>query len=208
MIGLYFDHHVPAAVVEGLRRRGVDVLTVFEDGYHERPDDELLTRATALERILFSQDTDLLVEAHRRTSRGSRFSTNPTSLRLKCERWIRSPGVPTLVCLDQHAHIGCPPLGSLDHAQSCISSPERVQAHFIPSGCRQRIGRVATKGIAAGVLRRSFHERQRIRLPGSSTPRPAGHMDDVGGTSDSAHNGYYVKCYGYSDHWLPPLSGH
>lgn len=73
MIGLYFDHHVPAAVVDGLRRRGVDVLTAFEDGYHEKPDDELLTRATALDRILFSQDTDLLVEAHRRIQSGEPF---------------------------------------------------------------------------------------------------------------------------------------
>ena len=30
-IGLYMDHHVKAAVTDGLRRRGVDVITCAED---------------------------------------------------------------------------------------------------------------------------------------------------------------------------------
>jgi predicted nuclease of predicted toxin-antitoxin system len=73
MIRFYFDHHVPAAVVDGLRRRGVDVLTAFEDGYHDKPDEQLLSRATELQRVLFSQDSDLLIEAHRRIQSGEPF---------------------------------------------------------------------------------------------------------------------------------------
>lgn len=57
---LYIDHHVPSAVTEGLRLRGVDVLTCHEDGTTELDDALLLQRATELDRVLFSQDADLL----------------------------------------------------------------------------------------------------------------------------------------------------
>jgi len=50
------DVHVPQAITEQLRRRGIDVLTALEDGSEELPDDQLLERAFALERILFTQD--------------------------------------------------------------------------------------------------------------------------------------------------------
>jgi hypothetical protein len=39
------DHNVVRAVVEGCRGRGLDVLTAFEDGWHERSDTEILERA-------------------------------------------------------------------------------------------------------------------------------------------------------------------
>lgn len=57
---LYMDVHIPAAVTEGLRLHGVDVLTSQEDGTREVEDQALLVRATALGRILFTQDKDLL----------------------------------------------------------------------------------------------------------------------------------------------------
>ena len=31
-IRLYMDHHVPRAITQALRTRGVDVMTAFEDG--------------------------------------------------------------------------------------------------------------------------------------------------------------------------------
>ncbi|MEG4172769.1 MULTISPECIES: DUF5615 family PIN-like protein [unclassified Microcoleus] len=55
-IALYMDVHIPQAITEQLRRRGVDVLTAIEDGGTELPDDELLERATQLGRVLFTQD--------------------------------------------------------------------------------------------------------------------------------------------------------
>jgi len=58
MIRLYMDVHVRREVTVGLRMRGVDVLTAQEDGAATLPDAELLTRATELGRVLFSQDTD------------------------------------------------------------------------------------------------------------------------------------------------------
>jgi predicted nuclease of predicted toxin-antitoxin system len=65
-ISLYMDEHVPRAITLGLRLRGVDVLTVQEDGMRNRPDGDLLDRAVELERVVFSQDEDFLIEAHRR----------------------------------------------------------------------------------------------------------------------------------------------
>ena len=68
------DQHVPRSITLGLRLRGVDVLTAHEDGASTLSDPELLDRATALGRPLFSQDDDLLAEAHRRQSSGAPFA--------------------------------------------------------------------------------------------------------------------------------------
>ncbi len=64
-VGLYMDVHVPLPITRGLRRRNVDVLTAQEDQTTRLPDPELLRRARELDRILFSQDEDLIVEAVR-----------------------------------------------------------------------------------------------------------------------------------------------
>jgi predicted nuclease of predicted toxin-antitoxin system len=60
------DHHVPRAITNGLRLRGVDVLTAHEDGASELGDPALLDRAEELGRVVFTQDDDLLAEATRR----------------------------------------------------------------------------------------------------------------------------------------------
>lgn len=65
-VSLYMNHNVRLAVTLGLRVRGVDVLTAYEDRHHTADDPELLDRASALSRVLFSQDDDLLAEAVRR----------------------------------------------------------------------------------------------------------------------------------------------
>ncbi len=67
------DVHVPATVTEGLRLRGVDVLTSQEDGTREINDEALLERASALGRLLFSQDRDLLRIATRWQQAGNGF---------------------------------------------------------------------------------------------------------------------------------------
>lgn len=71
---LYTDVHVRLAVVEGLRLRGVDVLRAQEDGAGRLPDPALLDRTTELQRVLFTQDDDLLREAKRRQQSGVVFS--------------------------------------------------------------------------------------------------------------------------------------
>lgn len=67
------DHHVPRAITNGLRLRGVDVLTAHEDGASELRDPALLDRAAQLGRVLFTEDDDLLTEATLRQRRGEPF---------------------------------------------------------------------------------------------------------------------------------------
>jgi hypothetical protein len=74
MLQLYIDVHVKAAITAGLRRRGIDVMTAQEDGSTRLEDTELLDRATGLQRLLFSQDDDLLAIARARQTRGVFFA--------------------------------------------------------------------------------------------------------------------------------------
>ena len=69
----YMDHSVHGAIVRGLRRRGVDVLTAQEDDYHAMPDPSIIDRATELGRIAFSQDRDFLRDGTRRQREGVPF---------------------------------------------------------------------------------------------------------------------------------------
>jgi hypothetical protein len=68
------DVHVPHAITAGLRLREVDVLMAQEDGIRRLPDTMLLDRATALGRVLFSQDEGLLREAAQWLQRGVFFA--------------------------------------------------------------------------------------------------------------------------------------
>lgn len=70
-VPLYMDVHVPLAITEQLRLRGVDVLTVIEDGRRRRPDDEVLERARELGRVVFTHDIGFraMAEDWQRTGR-------------------------------------------------------------------------------------------------------------------------------------------
>lgn len=65
MPAFLMDHHIRLEITEGLKRRGIDVLTAFEDGSYKLDDESLLARATSIDRILVSQDQDLLIIAAR-----------------------------------------------------------------------------------------------------------------------------------------------
>ena len=66
MIRFYMDENVHGAITRGLRQRGIDVVTAQGDIAAGTPDDMVLDRAVTLDRVLFSQDDDLLREATRR----------------------------------------------------------------------------------------------------------------------------------------------
>ncbi len=72
-LAFYMDHHVPRAITLGLRLRGVDVRTAYEDGASELDDAALLDRASELGRVLFTRDDDLLAEAVKRQGEGTPF---------------------------------------------------------------------------------------------------------------------------------------
>lgn len=57
----FMDEHVPAAVTLGLRRHGIDVLTVQEAGRGGHTDEDQLAFALAEERVMVSFDPDFLV---------------------------------------------------------------------------------------------------------------------------------------------------
>ena len=68
------DPHVPRAITTGLRLRGVDVITAYEDTAHQLDDPALLDRAKELGRALFTRDGDLLTEAARRQEENISFA--------------------------------------------------------------------------------------------------------------------------------------
>jgi len=59
-IKFYLDEHVPLAVASGLRRRGVDVLTVQDAGMLGAEDDAHIELVTKQGRVIFTQDADFL----------------------------------------------------------------------------------------------------------------------------------------------------
>jgi len=72
-VAFYMDENVPRAVTNGLRLKGVDVLTAQEDNREGTPDPILLARATELQRVMFTQDEDFLVIAQLRQQEGINF---------------------------------------------------------------------------------------------------------------------------------------
>jgi len=71
---LFMDIHVPQAVTNQLRRRGVDVLTANEDGATLLDDERLLHRATALQRVMVTQDIRFSVRATAWQAEGKPFA--------------------------------------------------------------------------------------------------------------------------------------
>jgi hypothetical protein len=90
LAGPYMDVHVPGAVTEGLRRRGVSVLTSQEDGTRRDADDSLLVRATELGRLLVTQDEDFLPLAAQWQASSRRFTgiAYTPQLRISIGRFI------------------------------------------------------------------------------------------------------------------------
>jgi hypothetical protein len=59
-VAFYMDEHVPEAVTEGLRRRGVEVLTVQEAQRCAADDDQHREIAAKEGCVIFTQDADFL----------------------------------------------------------------------------------------------------------------------------------------------------
>lgn len=74
MIMFYMDENVDGKIIRGLLRRNIDVLKVMDDGYDNTADSMVLERATQLNRLLITQDEDLLTIANRRNALDIPFS--------------------------------------------------------------------------------------------------------------------------------------
>jgi hypothetical protein len=73
-IPLYMDVHVHAAITEQLEVRGVDVITAQDDDRADSDDDDLLEQATALGRVIFTQDADFHAIAAHWQQQGREFA--------------------------------------------------------------------------------------------------------------------------------------
>lgn len=59
-LSLLCDEHIPTPVIEGLRRRGVDVATVGSLGLRGISDESILDAARRQGRVVYTKDTDFL----------------------------------------------------------------------------------------------------------------------------------------------------
>jgi len=59
-IRVYTDEHIGAAIVAGIRRGGINVLTFREAGLVSAPDQQHLRRATSEGRAVLTRDADFL----------------------------------------------------------------------------------------------------------------------------------------------------
>ncbi len=65
MLPAYADENVKSAIVEGLRRRGMEITTAQERGQRQTADEVLLATATEEGRLLLTNDADFLRIHHR-----------------------------------------------------------------------------------------------------------------------------------------------
>ena len=73
-VTFYMDVHVPRAITEQLRLRGVDVLAAAEEGTTRLPDDELLRVASSLGRVVFTHDHRFRAMAEQWQREGLQFA--------------------------------------------------------------------------------------------------------------------------------------
>ena len=57
---LICDEHIPYQVVQGLLRRGIDVLTIQQLGLRSAEDEVILQMAEEQQRVIYTRDTDFL----------------------------------------------------------------------------------------------------------------------------------------------------
>jgi Domain of unknown function (DUF5615) len=73
-VALYMDAHVPRAITEQLRLRGVDVMAATEEGTNRLADDQLLETASAFGRVVFTHDHRFRAMAEQWQRDGHRFA--------------------------------------------------------------------------------------------------------------------------------------
>lgn len=79
-IRFYTDENVSRAVINGLRQRDVDILSVPEADMLEASDEEHLTFAFEKGRVIFTHDDDFLRLAFEKEHAGIVYSSQQTSV--------------------------------------------------------------------------------------------------------------------------------
>ncbi len=57
---IYADENIEASIIEGLRRRKINVVSAVELGYRGKSDEFHLTKASELEAVVLTHDVDFL----------------------------------------------------------------------------------------------------------------------------------------------------
>jgi predicted nuclease of predicted toxin-antitoxin system len=60
---IYADENIETSIIEGLRRRKIQVLSAVELGYRGKPDEYHLAKAAELEAVVLTHDVDFLAMA-------------------------------------------------------------------------------------------------------------------------------------------------
>ena len=74
MLSGYADVHVPFPIVQGLRARGMDVVTAQERSQRQADDDALLSQALREQRVMLTCDHDFLRLATSLPAQGQQFA--------------------------------------------------------------------------------------------------------------------------------------
>lgn len=69
-LALYMDEHIESVITSQLSSRGINVLSVQQDGRSGLADEFVLARAYELRRVLVTQDADFFAEATRMNEAG------------------------------------------------------------------------------------------------------------------------------------------
>lgn len=57
---IYADENIESSVIEGLRRRRIEVISALELGYLSKPDDFHIKKASEMKAIILTHDIDFL----------------------------------------------------------------------------------------------------------------------------------------------------
>jgi len=60
---IYADENIESAIIEGLRRRKINIVAAVELGYRGKPDEFHLAKAIELEAVILTHDVDFLMMA-------------------------------------------------------------------------------------------------------------------------------------------------
>lgn len=71
---IYADENIERSVIEGLRRRGIEVISADELGFYGKPDEFHVRKASEMKAVILTHDNDFLIMADRFDHSGIIFS--------------------------------------------------------------------------------------------------------------------------------------
>lgn len=87
---IYADENIERSIIEGLRRRGIEVLSTVELGYSGKPDEFHIKKASELKCVILTHDIDFLRQASsREVNHSGIIFTNPENVSIgQCIRKV------------------------------------------------------------------------------------------------------------------------